>query len=270
MKGFSYQFFKRVEHESDLGRLVNVAFDKLSLARMMSAPNLYLHNDKIKEDYMNVAVVVSTFYELCLGELYLHSIFDNLTRWMEIAERYNTEFAGSWKYYAASRRLDIIREYGCEEVDCNSDGTLKKDLTDAELARYSVVCDLITDNVRDIFLDTIPFDLYLLYGGIELYGNTSINDMFNSVTGKGIKTYRKEGGKMVENSFADETMMKAEQQNVCESVVNLLYSSVCAVRELVDSVKALERENDNREFFMSLRKRIQDIFDLKIRALSWK
>jgi hypothetical protein len=263
----SYEFFKTIDHDSELSRLVNMAFGKLLLARLVSAPQTYPRDDKwTDEEMMSRARQVGMFYNLCLGELYLHSIFINLTRWTELANKYNTEFEGSWKFYATSKRMESIKEYGGEDHDYNSDGTIRTLTTNTELEGYSVIGDLIHDDWRDIFLQTKPFDLYTIYTGIALQAEISIPDMFKSVTDKEIKSYRQtEDGKMIENTWADEVMIKAEGQLAAEQIINMLYSAVCAVCGLIEEVRSLNKADDNKAFFLSLPGRIQNIFNLKIK-----
>jgi hypothetical protein len=195
----------------------------------------------------------------------MHSIFRNLTEWKKIVNEYNTEFYGSWKFYATSKRMESIKKYGGEEDDYNSDGTIRTSATDAELERYSVIRDLVHDDWKDIFLKTKPFDLHSFYTGIALQAEISLGDIFKSISGKRIKSYRKgEDGKMIENTWVDEAMSKAEDQLAAGQITDMLYSAVCAVCGLIDEVRGLNRADDNKEFFQSLNRRIQNIFDLEI------
>jgi hypothetical protein len=254
----SYEFFHPVDRDSHLGELFNKVLKELLLFRAISAPRVFKTDDYVDNDKEK------RFYKLCLVELYLQRVIKTLNRWKEIATEYNETFAGSWEYYARSKRLECINEYGGEESDYNPDGTIRTDVGKGELIRYSVAGDMVNDDWRDIVAQTKPNDLNDIYIMINANGEFSITEMFSRM-GTPIKSYRQdEAGNMVQNDWADEAMAKTSNQLESQSVSFLLCLVVHLVVRLVDEIKALNYAEDNREFFLSLPGRIERLFNLDI------
>jgi hypothetical protein len=258
-KPLSYSFFQEVDESTKLGQLINCAFAKLSTVRMMCCPQFYAQEAENQK-----ALTSGLFYDLCLGELYLHSLVENLHQWQEILYKYNGEFEGSWKYYAASKRLDYIKEYGGDEDDYLEDGSVKINISEEELTQYSVVDDLVSNFFRSIFLETKPEDLFRFLQYIVINANLNVNDVFQQTTGKKLKTYRIENEKMVENTFVDELFRKMDKEDFATLVVNTLFSVVLQINILIKKISELDKANDNRQFLSMLPVLIQDILDVKI------
>jgi hypothetical protein len=259
----SYSFFQKVDESTKLGKLINTAFDKLITVRMMCCPQFYAQETENQK-----ALTSGLFYDLCLGELYLHSLVENLHQWQEILYKYNGEFEGRWKYYAASKRLDYIKADGGDEDDYLEDGSVKTNISEEELTQYSVVDDLVPDYCRSIFLDTKPENLMRFFQYIVINSNLNINDVFQRATGKTLKTYRIEDEEMVENTFVDELFLKIDKEDSATLVVNTLFSVVLQINILIKKISELNKANDNRQFLSMLPKLIQDILDVKIELVN--
>jgi len=259
----SYSYFKQVEHDSKLGTLFNLAIQKMSLSRAVCAPERYPSGNKELADMYERNSII--FYELCLGELYMHSIIDNLSNWITITNEYNNSFNSSWKYYASSKRIECINKYGGDDYyDFNEDGTINVNVDDEALKYYTVVNDLIPDSWRDIFMSTRVGDLEVIYNSIATYGNFNLKEMFSSI-GHDLKTYKHEDGNIIENTWADEIINKTERSVAAESIGTGLMYTFKAVNDLIDEVKSLPITEDNKGFFLSLPNRIDNIFNLKIK-----
>jgi hypothetical protein len=187
-----------------------------------------------------------------------------LHQWQEILYKYNGEFEGRWKYYAASKRLDYIKEYGGGEDDYLEDGSVKTNISEEELTQYSVLDDLVSDFFRSIFIETKPENLMSFFQYIVINSNLNINDIFQRTTGKTLKTYRIEDEQMVENTFADEVLQKIDYEDSALLLVNTLFSVVLQINILIKKISELDKANDNRQFLSMLPELIQDILDVKI------
>ena len=266
----SYEFFKKIDESSNLAKFFNTVFSKLDIARMMHAPVSY---DRIKttegvvENHKEYCA--SNFYKLCLGELYLHSIINNLNRWQKLLEEYNGEFQSSWRYYAMSKRMDLIKEYGGEESDYNEDGSIKTIVNDDCLSGYSIIGDLVNDNCLDIFIETNPEDLYDFASYIVINENINIIDLFEKTFGKKLTSYRLRDGEMIENTFADEIINKIEKEDSACLTANTLLGVAVSVKSLINNIKKLDKKQDNKDFLsVFLPFEIQNILDLRITSLN--
>ena len=269
MKGSRYANFAEIENESNLAKFFNMVFEKLETFKMISSPDLHAYNDlysakgKTSEVVKNASIL---FYEACLLENYLHSIIEHLTDWKEKAIRYNSEFSGSWRFYAIAEHRDGIKEYGGEDTDYNKDGSIRTDFTDEELKGADIVSQMVDYN--HIFLTTKPEHLYLIYNLLLNIGDTNIFKFFEN-QGIPLSTYsRDENGNMVKNTWADEKCMEAKDQHICDTLAEMLYSVVAEVSGLVVEVEKLKYNSDNKKFFTELPERINAIMDLQISILS--
>ncbi|MDR1348023.1 MAG: hypothetical protein LBJ63_06290 [Prevotellaceae bacterium] len=265
----NYELFHPVDESTALGRFINIVFSKLFMARAISAPISYeAVKEKGKKIENHKERAALHFYDLCLGELYLHSIIDNLNRWQRILKEYNEEFQSNWRYYASSKRLDSIREYGGEADDYNDDGSIKTDVSDEELLNYSVIGDLIPDSWSDTFIHTIPQDLYPFASFIPVNEKINAFEIFEQCFGKKPTTYRMENGIMKENTFADELIHRIEREDSAELTANTLIAVCVEAIFIVCTTKELDR-NKNNEGFLSkfLPAYINNLFELKIEPI---
>ena len=257
-----YFFFNKVNDDTPLGRLFNEVFNVLEIPRSISAPA-----DTTVDGWENSEKSL-LFYKMCLMEQYLHSIMDNLSKWQTLTEKYAKEFHYSWKYYALSNRIDLIKEFGGDDDDYNEDGSIRTDFSDEELINDTILSDLADPQTNSIFLSTTPMNCLTTCNLIVHLGANSIFDFFKNATGKPIRTYRKnEDGKFIQNDWIDDAMIKAEEELAHDHAATLLWSVLLFIYSLVCKVKELSKTEDNMIFFKKLPKLIDTIFNLKIPLL---
>ncbi|MCL1933272.1 MAG: hypothetical protein FWF53_05640 [Candidatus Azobacteroides sp.] len=260
----SCEFFRRVDDSTDLGKFFNIIFDKLNIVRMIYCPQSYESLRIEGEEPGNVKTALAdVFYDLCLGELYLHGVIKNLNRWQELINEYNVGFVSSWKYYAISKRTDAINEYGGDESDYNEDGSVRP-AGDDDLISYSIIKYLVPDDRRDIFVTTRTGDLFRFAELITASGKFDVTDAIRKCFKVKIPSYRSENGEMIENTFADELIYRIEKEDSAVLIANTLMTVCNEIRRMINEVKRLDKKSDNKEFFSRLPYRIRDIFDLKV------
>jgi hypothetical protein len=257
-----YEYFSKEDESTNLGKFINTVFSKLSCLRILSVPKTFPHeNEYIGYKEMNAVL----FYDLCLTETYLHSIYMKLHQWKEKAIEYNIEFQSSWKYYAAAKRLKFIRDDGCGgENDYNADGTIKTEVDETTLADYSIIGELVNEDCRDIFLQTDPKDLLQTVKYLIADSNISIPDIFKHATGREITTYRMENGEMKENNWADNQILNCENKEHARMVADYLIGLAVEIKTLVELTRQKEKTSDNKEFFIAMPALVQKILDMQI------
>ena len=265
-----YLFFNKIENETPLAQLLNAVMEKAELVRHIVAPSSTTVVAGIFDGFERQTAQresANMFYKLCFTEVYFHQIIRNLLDWNFAAEKYNVEFACSWKYYAISRHMELVTEYGGEDEDYNEDGSVKTDLDNKAMKSCTIVGEMIDHN--DIYLTTGKHCLHDIYNILLKDSEFSLQKIFNQL-GSPLKTYRQgENGEMIENSWADEQLMGAKQQHVCDSLVDMMYSAQHAVVDLVKDVKKLKPFTDNRPFFQKLPGRIEAILQLQIPIIEY-
>ncbi|MBS4041604.1 MAG: hypothetical protein KGZ81_13530 [Flavobacteriales bacterium] len=261
---YKYLNFEPIkDSQTKLAQLFNIAMDRVKTARHFIAPSCTsIVASKGCADFERESFMAQKFYQLCLTEIYYHQVIHYLTEWKQMATQYNNEFAGNWKYYALSKHIELINEYGGDEEDYNDGGSLRTELTNQELSHSTIVNEMRDFN--DIFLTTGLFSLTEIYAILLLDSELSLQKIFAQI-GKPIKTYRQgDDGEMIENTWVDEQEISSRQQHECDTIVDMLFSAQRAVVELVRDVKKLKVFTNNKPFFAKLPDRIEAILDLRI------
>lgn len=258
-----YDLFQRIEDDSRMAKTFNIMFGKLDIIRSCSAPLIFEQTKNGEQ--------IEMFFETCLWEKYLHEVVSKLNYWEKVLDKYFCDFEGSWKYYAASHRLESLQE-GCgNDDDYNEDGSIRKDnLTDKDLIPYSVIGDLIFDDWCDIVQDTTNENLYGLCAALQARSKVSITDVVKECFGQEIQTYKQDvNGNMVPMSFVDKILSQVSGE-VDAEVYSTIVISVCdSVQEILSQLKSLDRTQDNKEVLQSIRKDIGLLLDLRFEEMTF-
>ena len=179
------ELIEPIESDTPLAKAFNRVMAKIQLLRIMSIPRVF----RDSKDEM-AAFRMQNYYETVLWEKWLHGVLGRLEEWSKTINAYFDEFNGSWKYYALSKRLDFIREFGSDvEEDYNSDGSIKtQSITREQLKYHTLFSDLYHDSV-DIVQDTEPSDLYSLMSALNANSCMSIIDVLQQLSCEGIRSY---------------------------------------------------------------------------------
>lgn len=256
-----HEFYKPIEHESNLAKLFNMVFEELATLRQISSPSYQtytLYNRYSKEG----SAPAIMFYEILLLEVYLHSIIAYLPEWKEKAMRYNSEFSGSWKYYALAEHIDGIKEYGGEESDY-SDGSIRSNFTDEELKGSSIKEQLTGYN--HILLTTCQGHVLPILHILKQRSQFNVFKMFETCFGKKLKTFREDkNGYMIENTWVDEAIQTAKEQVVSDDIADMLSSVVLNLQFMIADINKLRFNRDNKAFFAKLPGKIDNLLNLEI------
>lgn len=253
-------FFEKIDHFSYLAIFFNEIFRQLRLVRKISSPTTFKDIKNLKDESDGLK---DKFFHTCLFELYAHAVIRKLEDWYRIISEYLKEYNGSWEYYARSKRLYLINEFGGGTQDYNEDGTVKTDVDIDTIISNSIINYLVPEDWRDIVIETEPDDLNYIYTCISVNGSFTLQDMFKAI-GASLKSYRVENGNMVENNEDDELLHKITCQDQSERYVSLLYTIVSIISRIVIEIKTLPKDKDNKEYFENLQMRITNIFNFDI------
>ena len=157
----SYASFHLLEDKYQICTLFNNIMLQMQPFRHGCTPASLKPSSDRKNDAM--------FCDFCRYETWMHECVERLVEWTEIIDEYFDDFCGSWKYYAASKRIECLREDGEEESVI-----LKEGLKDSELQVYSVISDLYDEGCVDIVQDTMPDDLNGFCGDIIALASVDI------------------------------------------------------------------------------------------------
>lgn len=260
-----YDVMCNVNESCVLAVYFNKIIGELETVRIFSSPRTFEDTKKENKDYSAI------FYQTVLWELWFHGVVERLNEWNEILNEYFSEYEGKWKFYACSKRLEAIKEYGGEETDYNEDGSIKTlNLTEDDLRHHTALGEMVQDDWRDIVQETTCADLQYMISCLKTHASFSLSDAFKECFGKEIATYKQdENGNMVPMSFADKAMDKAVEQYTADGMA-IGITLVCEfIQRIIRDIRAMDKFSDNRDKLIQIHKDVRNILDFNLDEVSY-
>lgn len=247
------------EDKTEFERFIDIVKKKFLLSKIITTPRTF---EDLKHDFSNE--IATDFYKLKLCSDYLDELPKRITMWISTIDEYLSEFQGKWKYYAHSKRRDLINEFGGDECDYDEDGEIKMKLTDEELSSYHILNDLIWEECRDIIQDTVPDDVKVLLQYIMVDARIDIHEIIRNINpDKNIPSYRIEDGQVIENTPNDEVVNKVSRMvdadDIC-SLFTIVFYIICGI---VGYVRFLKKEKIMDDCVDELKKLKDDLHRLQ-------
>lgn len=259
-----YDIMHNVKDDCKLAFFCNKVIEKLDIVRMFSSPRTF--ND-VKKENRDCADI---FYQTVLWELWFHYMVSRFHEWDDMLNEYFSEYEGKWKFYACSKRLESIKEYGGEESDYNEDGSIRTlNLTEDDLKFYTVLGKMVQDDCRDIVQETTYYDLQYMVSCLKAQASFSISDTFKECFGKEITTYKQdEDGNMVSINFADKALNKAVKQNEADIMDSYIYLICTFIEKTIEKIKSMNMFCDNTEELSQIHKDVKNMIDFNFLEVS--
>lgn len=260
-----YDVMCNVNESCVLAVYFNKIIGELETVRIFSSPRTFEDTKKENKDYSAI------FYQTVLWELWFHGVVERLNEWNEILNEYFSEYEGKWKFYACSKRLEAIKEYGGEETDYNEDGSIRTlNLTEDDLRHHTALGEMVQDDWRDIVQETTCADLQYMISCLKTHASFSLSDAFKECFGKEIATYKQdENGNMVPMSFADKAMDKAVEQYTADGMA-IGITLVCEfIQRIIRDIRAMDKFSDNRDKLIQIHKDVRNILDFNLDEVSY-
>lgn len=263
-KEYFYDLFSHIKDGSRLADLFNQVMHKLDIVRIVSAPSTF---EMVNKDEQ----CVELFYESCLWELYFHGVVDKLNRWVKVLNEYESEFGSNWKYYASSKRLESIKEYGGDDKDYDTEGNIRTlNLSNEDLECYSILTDLVQDDWRDIVQETKAEHLSGLCASLQTQAKISITDVLKNISGQEIPMYKEdEDGNMFKMTFVDRALSKASDGSRADDLSTMVLFVCHSIQFLIEKVRKLEKFCDNKEQLISVRNDVECLLNLDFRKMDY-
>ena len=234
------ELIQPIDSDLPLAKAFNKIISKVQTLRIITMPRTF-DDVKCKE----AAFKITNYYQTVLWEIWLHEVVKRLQEWTAIIDEYFDEFDGSWEYYALSKRLESIKEYGSDdEEDYNSDGSVKTTgISRDQLHCYTVFQDLYHDCV-DIVQDSRQEDLYPLIEAIDIKSRISITDILANVSGKTIPTYfMGDDGVLHQATFEEKELHKAAGMVEAHDYGQLVYTIAVLMEQLTKEIETIAKSD---------------------------
>lgn len=260
-----YELMCNVEEDCTLAVFFNKVIRELDIVKILFAPRTFEDvNEENKEHF-------SSFYQSCLWELWFHHTLSRLHKWDNTLNEYFSEYESKWKFYACSKRIESINEYGGEESDYNSDGSIKTlNLTEDDLRYHTIIGDMIMEDCKDIVQDTQYTDLQYMILSLNIHAKVSISDVFKECFGKELTMYKQdEDGRMIPMSFSDKALDKAINENEAESM-GACITIICEfVQRIIGKIRKLNKFNDNTDELFQIHEDVKKILSFDLQNVSF-
>ena len=259
------ELIEPIQSDTPLAKAFNRVMAKIQLLRIMSIPRVFRDSkDEMAEFRMQ------NYYETVLWEKWLHGVLGRLEEWSKTIGAYFDEFNGSWEYYALSKRLDFIREFGSDvEEDYNSDGSIKtQSITREQLKYHTLFSDLYHDSV-DIVQDTKPSDLYSLMSALNANSCMSIIDVLQQLSCKGIRSYIVDkNGNIRLATEDDRTQMRISELAEAIDLGQLVFAVAQLMETLTSEIESIYKSDrafeDNHDILKDMLCDITAMLQLKL------
>ena len=250
-----------IEETCNYDKLMNRFMNSFRTAAIIMTPRTF--EDLRRQTGLSMALGHFTNI-LCVE--WLRESSKRLRKWDEIIKNYFDEFNGAWKFYAASKRLDMINEYGADEDDYDDNGKIKKcGLTDEELSHYTVLVDLYDPSFRDIIQDFEPGDAYNFISAIKADASLDLRDAFGK---RDIPVYSYDEEGELRKMTSEEMDLRKIEREVNASDLSTIFVNVCSVLWYIcREFEKYEKEHnceDNKEFLLQMQDYIRQLMNLKM------
>ena len=259
-----YARFDFIKGDAPIAAFFNHVMQTLAPMRMLCCPDSFVVDEKI-EPFNDRKYCDTIRYEI-----WMHNVVTRLEAWHSTLTEYFDEYNGSWKYYAASKRLEGIREYGGDEKDYNADGTVRTEgLKDEELESYSVISDLCHDDFKDIVQDTTMEHIKFLCADVISCSQLDIVKGLKEHFGaENVRTYRAdEDGNIHPLSNSEYAIGRVREQVTAEDNSKRLLAIVSGIQGLNIIFGECKYNEDNTEALSLALKAADILYDMDFRKL---
>lgn len=258
----NFDFFNKIDDYCPLAQRLNSIMGDMLLLRMVSAPVTFSSAKDETAEHI--------YYLSCLFERWSASVVLRLKLWDSTIDKYFGEYECNWRYYAAAKRLECLRDGFGEEEDYDENGEpIVEGVSDDQLAEFSIVGDLYFEDWRDIVQETVPSDLEWVKSSMRISAENDFADVFKMATGQDVKTYMavdddEDGAvKMVPLSKDDRDLRKISKLVDAEDDWKFLFNLCSAMNNICESIKGMERRANNKETLLQIQKVSKEILSLK-------
>ena len=227
-----------IDSELPMAKAFNRIISDLELLRIMTNPRIFSYSTDREAPFR-----MQNYYLTVLWERWLHGVFNRLVEWANAINTYFDEYNGSWEYYALSKCLEFINEFGSDDDDdYNSDDTIKTTgITHEQLKYHTVFSDLYHDCV-DIVQDTKPDDLYPMISTLDAKSRFSIIDVLQKATGQQVTSYiLDKEGHLRPTTFADNELIKVSEMVKAMDNGQLIYTIAQTMESLTKEIESIAK-----------------------------
>ncbi len=263
---------ERIESDTKLAQLFNAYMSENFTIQMMFDPFRYsmaeYNRERVfEEKQIQFAEEIAFQYHILTNSL--HSIHNNVLEAVKAINKYQNEFGSDWKYFASTKRIEDINEYGGMDSDFNEKGeVIFRD--DNESLKYSTIHHELglrieyeeTDS-RGEFIGTSDPSDFERFSNIIKNSNDFDPLSFFREQGKEIPVYTQgEDGEMKPLSTIDRIEMEMNEDIINGRIVELFNLVLLDCQGVSKYFQSINPFSDSKEQYAELLNRLETILNL--------
>lgn len=261
----NYDFMSKIDDNSRLAFNLNKVMHEMFLFRLVCAPSTFKY---FKEHSDGTDLYM--FYESCLFEKWAHDVVAKVKEWLVLSREYLEEYDGKWRFYAAAKRLESVKEGYGDEEDYDEDGSpVERELSDEKLIPYSIISYLYLDDWKDIVQETIPDDLSWLHSSLRLQSEIDPVETIKNTFGVELQMYKEvydndgEIVGMVPMSREERELRKISDAVDADDMYSFVIMVCDAVSKMCKQLSQMDKAADNVEEIRNLNIFASNLLDCK-------
>lgn len=225
--------FEMIGDSSRLARFFNGVMSDLGELRALCTPGNIM-DDKEMRRYTD-----GKFCDLCRHEIWMHETVSLLRYWQGAIAGYMEEYGGSWKYYAAAKRMLAEKTVYAEEAI---------ELEDSSYYSYSFMMDILNSKKRNAAMSYAPSDLRELCTDVIGNAHTDFFEMFKGRFGDDVHLMRvEENGSEREVTQEEHVLDEIARQVKGEDDAKVLLAVGGGVYGILNMLEECPYNQDNKE-----------------------
>ena len=252
-----------VEVKCNLDTIINKVLKSFTTAAIISTPRTY-DDVRNRNLFKNMS---ESYFLTVLGVEYLKELHKRLMKWEADIDEYMGEFGGRWKYYAASKRIEFLKEYSGDDEDYDPEtGEIRTEgLSDNAYEIFTILSEMFNTLSRDIIQDFLPTDVLNILYAVEADASMDLRKAFGVPD---LPTYtRDEDGELRRMTFAEQELSLASNKIEADDVSTVIAFVTGAVWYLCNILRERQNEHmyeDNVEFLSDFRNKVEQLRTLEI------
>lgn len=242
---------------------------RMTVEKIMSTPRTF---EDVRGEQFGWMSSTHFIMEICSD--WIEKLPRRVDEWIRTIDEYMSEFRGSWEYYACSKRLESIGEYGPDERDLDENGEVRTSgLTRDDLRCHTVFRDLYLRDIRDVLQDFIPDDMVHFTSSVFADSKLDVKKMLSEMAGKEMDTYivDRKNGEMRPETFGEHEMNRITDSVRAEDEMKMMALLGHAVYRMCRKLENVHEDvefSDSREFLWEFRQDCLKLRDMRLNEMS--
>lgn len=264
---------KTIEGEDNFSKLCNKYMGLLSDVEIVFSPHYFSMKEYQVEKVFEpktISRAEELTFQLTILSNSLRSIRDCIIGATDVINEYIEEYNADWRHYSSVNRVATIQEYGGEDEDYNSDGSIKFRDDSESLKSYTIHAELSrfiesnSNQTRGEYVGTSHpshfYELSMLAANKHEY---SVMAFFRE-KGNEIPEYKFEDGKMIPVSTIERIEKEGYQDLLNHRTVEIFNYMLLECQEISAFFQTIDPYSDSKDQYTELLGRLNGVLNISL------